>query len=175
MGRARTACQRDVVAAVVLVTAIACGDSTAPGGTRDAGSTDAGAGDTGVVDADSAAHDSCVPQCETNACGVDDSCGGTCQCALGAACVGGVCGGCLGIAGDFCATNGPMDGSAAATCCGVGFTCTFEGDASRCCGVTGQGACVKDTDCCGFASGARCRPVQDASAGDSGGPPGVCG
>jgi hypothetical protein len=112
--------------------------------------------------------------CKANACDVSDTCGGVCHCDAGVPCVAGTCGGCLGLANSYCSTSGPVDGSTPGTCCGVGDECKFYGDASRCCGITGQGGCVRDTDCCDFGSGARCNLIADAGQGDSGSLPGVC-
>jgi hypothetical protein len=123
---------------------------------------------------DAALQDSCVPTCKANACDVSDACGGVCHCDAGVPCVAGTCGGCLGLANSYCSTSGPVDGSTPGTCCGVGDECKFYGDASRCCGITGQGGCVQDTDCCDFGSGARCNPIPDAGGADSGTLPGVC-
>jgi hypothetical protein len=153
-----------VVALLAAATVPACGGSTASGGPG---------GDGGGPLGDAAPVDSCTPKCDVNACDVSDGCGGGCQCATGVPCVGGTCGGCLGIANDGCLTSGPGDGSSPATCCGVSFSCKFYGDSSRCCGVTGQGGCVRDTDCCDFAVGARCA-VVDAGNSDSGALPGMC-
>ena len=146
-----------MVVGLLLGSTVACGGSvTASRGAN------ADAGDASVPAQDAAnPPDSCVSKCKANACGMGDGCGDVCQCAAGVECIGGTCGGCELLANDFCNTSDFVDGSTPGTCCGVGDMCKLYGDANRCCGITGQGSCVRDTDCCDYANGARCNIVAD--------------
>jgi hypothetical protein len=158
------------LAALASAFIFGCGNTTSPGANN---STDAG-GETGPPD-DAAAPDACAPTCETNACGVDDGCGGQCTCAAGVECVSGTCGGCLRISNDECVFGDPKDGSSPTSCCAVGFSCKPYGTGAKCCGVTAQGGCVRDTDCCDYGSGTvHCNTLIDGGVADSGSLPGLC-
>jgi len=91
----------------------------------------------------------CTPTCPQGACGINDGCGGLCQCSAGLLCQNNVCGnGCALMAGDYCG----FGGDSSTTCCQTGLACQASGDASAttCCAITGIGVCTKDTDCCDY-------------------------
>lgn len=95
--------------------------------------------------------DACTPLCPTNACAVDDGCGGVCGCPSGEKCVFRSCStnGCLRGPLDYCGLN-PEAG--ASDCCASGLQCNAPDAAmaSQCCIQTNTVQCSSSDECCGF-------------------------